>query len=631
MVANTPRLLKLVWEATPGTLILTLLVTLGLSLVPVAQLYVNKLIVDQVIAEITQPDIAWAPLLWLVGAGLGLMLSQSGLTQANNYLSQVLSDRFTLHANRVLLQQAIQLDLAHYELPDFYDTLSRAQQSGSSYPVRVLGTLTNLLGQVITFAGLLTLLLSFNPLIVFLLLLSSLPALWVGIRFSGVRFRLMRRQTQSGRMAEYLQKVLTTQEFVKEVRLFNLGNYLLGQWQEIRDRFNQELAEMARNQAWLRFGVGLMSSLGFYAAYAWVIVGTLRQRITVGDLTMYTGAFQQSQGLIQGILFSVALVYEYNLYVSQYFEFLNLKPQVINQPYAVPFPSPMRKGLELRNIGFTYPGAPEPTLRNITLSVHPGESIALVGLNGAGKTTLLKLLTRFYDVQQGEITIDGIPLHEFDLADLRRNVGVVFQDFSRYNLSVQDNIGFGDLPQRENLDRIQQAANNAGASSVIEALEYGYQTILGKTFSESAELSGGQWQKIGLARAFMTPAQILILDEPTAALDAIAEFDLFQRFQQLTQGKMTFLVSHRFSTVRTVSPPSAWLIASSCWNTAPSRKWAATMNSCVRAAPTRRCSSCKHRVIAIAINHTQTAINPTICGSAISTISFVAGNGSKWS
>jgi len=550
MVANTPRLLKLVWEATPGTLTMTLLVTLSLSLVPVAQLYVNKLIVDRVIAELTQPGIAWAPLLWLVAAGLGLMLSQSGLNQANNYVSQVLSDRFTLHANRVLLQQAIQLDLAHYELPTFYDTLSRAQQSGSSYPVRVLGTLTNLLGQVITFAGLLTLLLSFNPLIVFLLLLSSLPALWVGIRFSGVRFRLMRRQTQSGRMAEYLQKVLTTQEFVKEVRLFNLGNYLLGQWGEIRDRFNRELAEMAGQQAWLRFIVGLMSSVGFYAAYAWVIVGTLRQRITVGDLTMYTGAFQQSQGLIQGILFSVALVYEYNLYVSQYFEFLNLKPQVVNRPHPKPFPSPMRRGLELRNVGFTYPGSAEPTLRNITLSVEPGESIALVGLNGAGKTTLLKLLTRFYDVQQGEITIDGTPLHEFDLADLRRNVGVVFQDFSRYNLSVQDNIGFGDLPQRENLDRIQQAASNAGASSVIDALEYGYQTILGKTFSESAELSGGQWQKVGLARAFMTPAQILILDEPTAALDAIAEFDLFQRFQQLTQGKMTFLVSHRFSTVR---------------------------------------------------------------------------------
>jgi len=550
MVANTPRLMALVWEATPATFLCSIAVTVGLALVPVGQLYVNKLIVDRIILETGRAGIEWQPLLVLVAMGLALMLAQSGLNQANNYVSQVLSDRFTLHANRVLLQQAIRLDLAHYELPAFYDTLNRAQQSGSSYPVRVLGTLTGLAGQVITFTGLLGLLLSFHPLIVLLLMGSALPALWVGIRFSGVRFRMMRRQTQSGRLADYLQKVLTTQEFVKEVRLFNLGEHLLGQWQSIRDRFNRELAEVARQQAWLRFGVGLVSTVGFYGAYAWVILGTLQQRVTVGDLTMYTGAFQQSQSLIQNILFSVALVYEYNLFVSQYFEFLSLTPEVVSPPQPRVFPVPMREGLVLRNVGFTYPGAAEPTLRDINLSVKPGESIAVVGLNGAGKTTLLKLMTRFYDVQQGSITIDGIPLNAFDLAELRRNVGVVFQDFSRYNLSVQDNIGFGDLARLNDGDRIAHAAQEAGASGLIEALEYGYQTILGKTFSESAELSGGQWQKIGLARAFMTPAQILILDEPTAALDAIAEFDLFQRFQQLTQGKMTFLVSHRFSTVR---------------------------------------------------------------------------------
>jgi ATP-binding cassette subfamily B protein len=550
IVANTPRLLRLVWDAAPGLLVLTLTVTVGLALIPATQLYVNKLIVDRVIADIATPGVDWTPLLWLVGAGLSLMLAQSGLTQANNYLSQVLSDRFTLHANRVLLQQAIQLDLAHYELPAFYDTLSRAQQSGSSYPVRILETLINLARNTITFAGLLGLLLSFHPLIVLLLVGASLPALWVGIRFSGVRFRMMRRQTQSGRLAEYLQKVMTTQEFVKEVRLYNLGDYLLGQWQEIRDRFNRELAGVAGKQAWLRFGVGLMSTLGFYGAYTWVIVDTLRQRVTIGDLTMYTSAFQQSQGLIQNILFNVALVYEYNLFVTQYFEFLSLEPEVVSPSHPVAFPAPMHKGLVLQNVGFTYPGATEPTLRNLNLSVKPGESIALVGMNGAGKTTLLKLLTRFYDISQGSITIDGVPLHAFDLADLRRNVGVVFQDFSRYNLSVQDNIGFGNLEHHQDLDRIDKAAKDAGASGLINALDYGYQTILGKTFEESAELSGGQWQKVGLARAFMTPAQILILDEPTAALDAIAEFDLFQRFQELTRGKMTFLVSHRFSTVR---------------------------------------------------------------------------------
>lgn len=550
VVANTPKLLRLVWAGVPGWLLLSLAITLVAALVPVAQLYVNKLIVDQVVQTLDGSLVNWRSLLTLVGIALGLTLTQSGLTQADNYVSQVLSDRFTLYANHVLLQQAVRLDLAHYELPEFYDTLSRAQQSGSTYPVRVLGTLTDLAGQFITFAGLLTLLLSFNPLILVLLVLTSLPALWVGIRYSGLRFKLLRRQTQSGRMADYLQRVLTTQEYVKEVRLYNLGSYLLGQWRDIRTQFNQELAEMAASQAKLRFGVGLMSSLGFYGAYAWVIVRTVQGAITLGDLTMYSGAFQQSQGLIQAVLFNIALVYEFNLYVSQFFEFLDLTPSVVDLPHPRPFPTPMQTGLALQNVSFTYPGAAEPTLRHLNLTVRPGESIALVGVNGAGKTTLLKLLTRFYDVDEGQITIDGIALREFDLMELRRNIGVVFQDFSRYNLSVQDNIGFGDLRERDNLYRIKQAAEEAGADRLIADLEHGYQTILGKTFSDSAELSGGQWQKVGLARAFMTPAQILILDEPTAALDAIAEYELFQRFRQLTQGKMTFLVSHRFSTVR---------------------------------------------------------------------------------
>ncbi len=550
VVANTPQLLHLVWHAAPLWLLLNLGITLSGALMPVTQLYINKLIVDQVVQDVGRSLVDWNALMVLVGFGLGVTLIQVGLSQASNYTSLVLSDRFTLYANQVLLQQAIRLDLAHYELPDFYDTLSRAQQSGSKYPVRVLETLTSLVGQTVTFASLLTLLVRFNPLILLLLLLTALPAFWVGLRFSGVRFWMLRRQTQSGRLADYLQQVLTTQEFVKEVRLFNLGDHLLNQWHTIRHQFNQESAGLAARQASLRVGVGLVANLGFYAAYAWVIVQAVQGLVTLGDLTMYAGAFQQSQGLIQGILLGIAMVYEFNLYVSQYFEFLSLKPEVIDPPYPKLFPVPMRSGLMLRDVSFTYPGATKPTLSNLNLTVKPGESIALVGMNGAGKTTLLKLLTRFYDVQSGEISVDGIALRDLDLSDLRRNIGVVFQDFSRYNLSVQDNIGFGDLRQRDDLERIEAAAKRAGATSLIAELDHGYQTILGKTFSESAELSGGQWQKIGLSRAFMTPAQILILDEPTAALDAIAEFDLFQRFRQLTEGKMTILVSHRFSTVR---------------------------------------------------------------------------------
>ncbi|MBD2103810.1 ABC transporter ATP-binding protein [Leptolyngbya sp. FACHB-261] len=550
MLANTPRLLRLVWHAAPTWLLLSLVVILVGALIPVAQLYIGKLIVDQVVSTVGQPTPDLMPLAVLVGMGFGLVLVQGALNQGSSYVSQVLNDRFTLHASSVLLQQAIQLDLAHYELPEFYDTLNRAQQSGSSYPVRTLSTLTTLVGQLVSFAGLLTLLLRFSPWIMVLLLLTSFPAFWVGVRFSGRRFWMVRHQTQSGRLAEYLQRVLTEQGFVKEVRLFNLGEHLLSQWREIRNRFNEESEALQARHSSARFGIGIVANLGFYTAYALVIWQTLQGVLTIGDLTMYSGAFQQAQSAIQGILLSIASVYEYNLYVSQYFEFLNLKPQVINRPKPRVFPSPLRSGLVLRDVSFTYPGAYEPTLRDLNLTVRPDESIALVGVNGAGKTTLLKLLARFYDATAGEISFDGIPVQELDLADLRRNIGVIFQDFARYALSVEDNIRFGDIQAQDDWERIERAASEGGASEVIASLEQGYQTILGKTFTGGVELSGGQWQKIGLARAFMTPAQILILDEPTAAVDALTEYDLFQRFRTLTKGKMTFLVSHRFSTVR---------------------------------------------------------------------------------
>jgi ATP-binding cassette, subfamily B, bacterial len=550
MLANTPRLIHLVWTAAPRWLVLSLVITLLSSLIPVAQLYVSKLIVDRVVHTIGQTNLDWTPLVMLVGLGLSLTLMQGGLNQASTFVSQVLNDRFTLHSNHVLIQQAVRLDLAHYELPEFYDILTRAQQSGSTYPVKVLTTLTALAGQLVTFAGLLTLLIRFNPIILMLLMLTSIPAFWVGVRFSGRRFWMLRNQTQSGRLADYLQRVLTSQNFVKEVRLFNLSDHLLGQWREIRSSFNEESGTLAAQQTSVRFGVGVVANLGFYVAYAWAIVQTVQGAISIGDLTMYSGAFQQSQNVVQGILLNIALTYEFNLYVSQFFEFLNLEPQVVNAPEPKVFPTPLQKGLVLRNVTFTYPGASKPTLRNLNLTVQPGESIAVVGANGAGKTTLLKLLTRFYDIDSGEITIDGMPLPQIDLEDLRRNVGVIFQDFARYNLSVQDNIGFGDLREHRNQARIHKAALDAGATEVIAKLDHGYETMLGKIFPGGAELSGGQWQKIGLARAFMTPAQILILDEPTAALDAIAEYDLFQRFRRLTQDKMTFLVSHRFSTVR---------------------------------------------------------------------------------
>ncbi|MEL6814816.1 MAG: ABC transporter ATP-binding protein [Cyanobacteria bacterium J06598_3] len=548
-----PRLLRLVWIATPGALVISIFLTLTSSLIPATQILISKLIVDRVVEMVSAGAVLGVMIqsLWpLVGAGFGFLLLQALLKQLDGYNTQVMSDRFLLFANTQLLQQATRLDLAHYESPKFHDILDRAQQSGSNYPMRVLRLLIRLLGQVTQLVGLLVLLLRFNPLVFVLLLLSALPTFWVSVRFSERRFWMTRRQTPSRRLADYFGKVLTDSKYVKEVRLFNLGGYLVEQYHDIRAEFNQESKLLARRQGLAQVSLEIISAIGFYGAYALVLWETIRGLVTIGDLTLYAGTFQQAQSATAAILLSVATLYEFNLYVSQYFEFIDLDPQVTNPLKSKAFPLPIREGLVLQDVYFTYPGSDTPTLKNINMTVGPQECIALVGLNGSGKTTLLKLLSRLYDIDRGRISMDDVPLSAFALEDLRRNIGVLFQDFARYALTAKDNIGFGDLANRDDDQQVLKAATDAGAQAVITGLEGGYDTVLGKMFTGGVDLSGGQWQKIGLARAFMSQAQVLILDEPTAAVDAIAEHDLFERFRQLTQGKMTFLVSHRFSTVR---------------------------------------------------------------------------------
>ncbi|MEL7070425.1 MAG: ABC transporter ATP-binding protein [Cyanobacteria bacterium J06581_3] len=562
-LSNTHRLFALVWEASPQWLLAMVLITVMGSLLPIGLLYTNKLIIDWITSNAgalkSSHHNAWMPIIIFISARLGLSVARLALGEARPFVSQLLGDKLSLSATQKLLYQAIRLDLNHFESPAFYDALNRATQSGTSYPVRSLDYATSLAGQMINLAGLIVLLMQFSPIILALLMLATLPLLHKGVSFSKKQFMLNRKNTFEGRLAAYFQGLLTQQRYAKEIRLFNLGEQIVSQWQQTYKQYKQEVEQMARKQAIGRFCIGVVPNICFYAAYGWIVVRTVQGQITLGDFVMYSGAFGQAQSLSTGCVQNLAKTYDANLHTSQFFEFLALQPRIISPAAPKAFPAAIKQGIALRQVGFAYPTNQQSTkdkqpqhavFKNVSFEVHPGESIAVVGINGAGKTTLVKLLTRLYEPTTGEITIDGIPLSEFDLKELRQNIAVLFQDFAQYKLSIQENIGFGDIENWHDGNKAQKAAQKAGISAFIERLDQQYDTKLGNLFPHGRELSGGQWQKIGLSRAFMSNAQILILDEPTSAMDAIAEFDLYQRFRELTRDKITFFISHRFSSVR---------------------------------------------------------------------------------
>ncbi|MEO1621959.1 MAG: ABC transporter ATP-binding protein [Cyanobacteria bacterium J06632_3] len=549
-LGNTHRLLQLVWQAAPTWFLWMVGITIASALIPVGLIYTNKLIIDWVTQQAGQLSVVWTPIILLVVVRLGLSLGKVGLGEARPFVSQILSDRLSLTATKRLLQQAARLDLHYFESPDFFNILNRAAQSGSTYPVRALDYATTLTGQLINLAGLVILLFQFNPLILALLLITFLPLLRKGVTLSKKKFVLNRKNTFEGRLASYFQGLLTQQQYAKEIRLFNLGNFVIDRWEQTFQHYKKESEDMSRHQAISRFGISLIPNLSFYAAYGWILVQAIQGPITLGDFVMYGAAFNQAQTLLTGSAQSLANTYDANLYVAQFFEFLSLEPKILSPKTPHPFPQPIQQGIVFKDVSFGYPDSSRPVCQNVNFAIRPGESIAVVGVNGAGKTTLVKLLTRLYDVNSGTITIDGIPLSAFDIQDIHQNIAVLFQDFARYKLSIHENVGFGDIDHWHNREQVEDAAIRAGAAEFIASLAQGYDTKLGNLFPKGRELSGGQWQKVGLSRAFMSQAQILILDEPTAAMDAIAEADLYQRFKSLTQGKITFFISHRFSSVR---------------------------------------------------------------------------------
>ncbi len=550
---NIPRAFALVWQADRRSTILLALLTLVAAILPVSQAWAGKLIVDGVVNAIKSglPVEQGVPsVLPFLLLEFGLLTLGAVLSQGRTLLDHILHSRMAHVINVQIMQKAQELDLYYFENADFYDKLQNARREADYRALSTVETTFSITQSVITLASFAVLLLAFNPLIALILFGATVPSFIAQTHYSGLYFRLLTWRAPEFRQMAYWEYLLTVDSSIKEVKLFGLSDPLLQRYRATFERFHGEDVRLARRRSLVSVLWGLLATTSYYVAYAWIVWETIAQRITLGDMTLYLTVFRQSQITMQGIFGSFGRLFESGLFLNNLFDFLALTPQmpVSTNPRMVP--RPLQQGIELRNVSFRYPDKDEWALHNVSLTIRPGEKIALVGANGAGKTTLIKLLTRLYDPSEGQILLDGVDLREYDLDDLRRTIGVIFQDFVHYHATANDNIGFGQIEHLSDAQRIAHAATRGGADEVIAALPDGYTTMLGKWFTEGQELSGGQWQKIALGRAFMREGEVLVLDEPTSALDAAREYEIFQRFRELTAGRIAILISHRFSTVR---------------------------------------------------------------------------------
>jgi ATP-binding cassette, subfamily B, bacterial len=549
---HTPRTVKLVWQTSRWATMGLGFLTLAAALLPASQAWVGKLIVDGVVASIQEgvnPERVRGVFVYLI-LELSLFLLATGLNHGRRLIQQLIQIQLANRIRGEIIGKALTLDLAFFEHPDFYDRLQNARRESGYKPVDLINNTFLIAQNTITLISFAVLLLRFSPWLVIILLAASVPAFIAETRFSEEGFRLLTRRAPETRQINYLSRLLTEDSSAKEIKLFNLGDTLLTRYMALFDKFFREDQSLAVRRAATGFGLGLIATLGFYGSYAWIVWHTVQGKISLGDMTLYLTIFRQGQSTFQAILSAVGSIYENNLFMANLFDFLGLKPQMGVAARNHVLPVPLRRGIEFRSVGFRYPESKKWALHDINLTMRPGEKIALVGPNGAGKTTLIKLLTRLYDPTEGMILIDGIDIRELDPLDLRQKIGVIFQDFVRYHLPASENIGFGQIEALDSMDQIIASARKSGAHAIVESLPDGYQTMLGRWFHGGHELSVGQWQKIALARAFMRDAEILVLDEPTASLDAETEYEIFRHFQELTIGKMAILISHRFSTVR---------------------------------------------------------------------------------
>jgi ATP-binding cassette, subfamily B, bacterial len=546
------RALRLVWEAAPGWTVASFGLVLLQAAIPVLALYLIKLVIDAVTAAAGAPpgEVDVQSVFVLLGLAGALTLSGVAIQGLATWIREAQSLLVTDHVLDVLHRKSAAVDYGYYEDPRYHDTLHRAQQEAPSRPTQIVTNLTQVGQSALTAVGILILLATVHWLLTLVIFFAVLPALLVRIHHGRRLYRWQRQRAAMERKARYIGWLLTLPFHAKELRIFNLGEELRRRFRELQGRIRRERLGLARARETANVLAQLLAGVVVFGSLAFVAWRATQGALTIGDLVMYFGAIQRAEASLRGLFSGLGALYEDNLFLSTFSEFADLEDSVVAPPSPKPVPNPVREGLHVRGVTFQYPHSTDPALQDVSLRVGPGEMVALVGSNGSGKTSLIKLLCRLYDPDQGSITLDGIDLREMDPEEYRGRIAAVFQDYTRYGLPATDNIGFGDVAQLDCRDRIEAAAHDAGVDQVLARLPHGYDTVLGRDFPEGEELSIGEWQKVALARAFFSNADILIADEPTSSLDAEAEASVFKMIRRLAKERAAVVVSHRFSTVR---------------------------------------------------------------------------------
>jgi len=546
---NVPPVLKIVWQSGPGVVTFGLLSRVVASLLPLALLWIPKLILDRIVHAASAHQPVGPRFWWLVATEFSLAVLTSILARAIDYSDSLLADKYTRHVSIQVMKHAADLDLIAYEDPVFYDRLERARVQATDRlgMIQAIGRLVQL---VITTLTLSVTIVVYSPWLMLLLVGGVIPAFLGESHFAFLGYAKNFRQTPVRRQMDYLRVVGGSKEAAKELKLFGLKDFLTNRFTRLSDEIYEENVGLSRRRLVAGAFLSIIATAGYYSAYVIVIWKTVTGAYSVGTWYLLSGAILQASNNIQQIFSTISGIADQALFLTDLLAFFQMQPTIRSKANALPAPRPIVAGFDFRNVSFSYPGSPRLILDRLNFHLRPGERVALIGENGQGKTTIVKLITRLYDPTEGQILLDGVDLREYSLEDLYREIGVIFQDFMRYEMTARENIAVGQIEKLDDLKLLQMASRKSLADQVVAKLPLEYEQMLGRRFDGGVDLSGGEWQKIALARAYLREAQLLILDEPTAALDARSEFEVFHRFAELTAGKMALFISHRFSTVR---------------------------------------------------------------------------------